>query len=458
MDITQREATPTLNRAMGLGALTMFGLAYLVPLTIFTTYGIVTEITGGRVALAYVVTLVAMVFTALSYTHMVRAYPVAGSAYTYTQRTFGGHAGFLAGWSLLLDYLFLPMINYLVIGIFLNAEFPAIPVWAWALAALSAVTGLNLVGVNSISRASKVIVTMQAVFVLVFVVLAARHAFSADAPGLTMPFTGDGSVSGLGPVLAGAAILCLSFLGFDAVSTMAEESRHPKTEIPRAILLVTLGGGFIFIALSVLSQLAYPQTTFENVDAAAVEVMNSVGGHLLQVAFIAAYVAGSFGSALTSAASVSRILFAMGREGVLPRTLGQLSARFRTPSAAVLVVGFLSLGVLAIDLGTLASLISFGALVAFTAVNLAVIKHYWVDQRERGGIASIHYLVLPTVGVLLVIWLWTSLSSQAITIGLAWLSIGALYLAVLTSGFRRQPPALSLEESALDESDLSHEE
>ena len=446
MDITERETAPTLKRAMGLGGLTMFGLAYLVPLTIFTTYGIVTEITGGRVALAYVVTLAAMVFTALSYTHMVRAYPVAGSAYTYTQRTFGGHAGFLAGWSVLLDYLFLPMINYLVIGIFLNAEFPSIPVWVWALTALVAVTVLNLVGVNSISRASKVIVAMQAVFVLVFVVLAARHAFAADAPSLSLPFTGDGSVPGFGPVLAGAAILCLSFLGFDAVSTMAEEARHPKTDIPRAILLVTLGGGFIFIVLAALSQLAYPATTFENVDAAAVEIMNSVGGHLLRAAFIAAYVAGSFGSALTSAASVSRILFAMGREGVLPRVLGQLSARFLTPMAAVLVVGFLSLGVLAIDLGTLASLISFGALVAFTAVNLAVIKHYWVDQHQRAGAATLHYLVLPTIGVLLVIWLWTSLSSQAITIGLVWLAIGATYLAVLTSGFRRQPPALSLEE------------
>ena len=97
--INPTPARPTLVRALGIPSLVLFGLAYLVPLTVFTTYGIVTETTGGRVALAYVVTTTAMVFTALSYAAMVRAYPVAGSAYTYTQRTFGGHAGFLAGWS-----------------------------------------------------------------------------------------------------------------------------------------------------------------------------------------------------------------------------------------------------------------------------------------------------------------------------------------------------------------------
>lgn len=126
-------ASPTIEqegrfrRVLGVPSLVLFGLVYMVPLTVFTTYGIVTEITGGRVPVAYVITLAAMVFTARSYARMSVAYPYAGSAYVYAQRTFGPGVGFLAGWSLMLDYLFLPMINYLVIGIYLEAAFPAVP-------------------------------------------------------------------------------------------------------------------------------------------------------------------------------------------------------------------------------------------------------------------------------------------------------------------------------------------
>lgn len=435
----------SLQRSLGVVGLTMFGLTYLVPLTIFTTYGIVAQLTGGRVALAYIVTLVAMIFTAYSYTHMVRAYPVSGSAYTYTQRTFGGHVGFLAGWALLLDYLFLPMINYLVIGIYLNAEFTHIPIWVWIVISLALVTVLNLVGITSINRANNIIIAAQVIFIAVFLVLSIR-SLMGESVDLMAPFTGDGSATGMSVVFAGAAILCLSFLGFDAVSTLAEEARNPKVDIPRAILLVTVLGGVVFIVLAYLSQIVFPGTAFDNVDAAAVEIATKIGGNTMANLFLAAYVAGAFGSALTSQASVSRILFAMGRDGVLPRPFGGIWDRYRTPAFAVLVVTAISLLAVVISLGTLASLISFGALVAFTAVNLAVIKHYWFDAGERSGSAVIWYLIFPLIGFALTAWLWTSLSGQAIKVGLVWLVIGALYLGAITGGFRRQPPQMDMAE------------
>ncbi len=429
----------TLKRALGLPALTLFGLVYLVPLTVFTTYGIVTAQTGGRVATSYIFTLAAMAFTAFSYAAMVRAFPVAGSAYTYTSRAFGGHAGFLSGWALLLDYLFLPMLNYLVIGIFLNAQFPSIPTWAGAFGAIALVTVLNVIGVTTIARVNIAIIAAQAVFIVVFVVLALRTMAGGTVDALA-PFTGDGSITGLGPVLAGAAVLALSFLGFDAVSTMAEEADNPRRDIPRAIITVTLGGGVIFIVLSYLAQAALPATTFANVDAAAVDVMEAVGGGLMGSFFTATYIAGAFGSALTSQASVTRIMYAMGRDGVFPRVLAVLHPRFRTPVLAIALVSAISLGAELISLATLASLVSFGALVAFSVVNLSVVKHYYVDQRERSGAATLRYLVSPVVGFLLILWLWTSLSSSALLTGLGWLVVGVVWLAVLTRGFRRPPP------------------
>lgn len=162
----------------------LFGLVYMVPLTVFTTYGIVTETSGGRLPLAYVVTLITMVFTALSYARMAAAIPVAGSAYTYTQRTFGAPAGFLAGWSLLLDYLFLPMLNYLVIGLYLNAALPALPAWAIVLASIAIVTVLNIIGIVSVARANFLIIAIQTIFIVVFVALAIAKTTGFTEPSI----------------------------------------------------------------------------------------------------------------------------------------------------------------------------------------------------------------------------------------------------------------------------------
>lgn len=444
-DLLHTQSDLHLKRALGLPGLTLFGLAYLVPLTVFTTYGIITELTGGRVAFAYVFTLAAMLFTALSYGQMTRAYPVSGSAYTYTSKSFGPHAGFLAGWALMLDYVLLPMVNYAVIGVFVNAQWPIIPVWLTFVVALALVTLLNIVGITTIDKANTIVIAIQTVFVLVFIALAFKTFLGGNVQA-DLPFVGDGGENGtgLGPVLAGAAILCLSFLGFDAVSTMAEEAKEPKRDLPRAILLVTLGGGTLFIILSWLAQVARPSTTFENVDSGATEVMTHLGGNTMATFFTAAYVAGAFGSALTSQASVTRIMYAMGRDGVLPRPLGTLAVRWRTPVVAVLVVSVVSLAGLWLDLGFLFSIVSFGALTAFSVVNLSVIKHYWVGHPQQRRLLT--HLVLPIIGFCLTVWLWTSLSGTALTTGLIWLAVGILWLAVLTGGFRKRPPEVEFDE------------
>ena len=432
-----------LKRALGVPSLVLFGLVYMVPLTVFTTYGIVTETSGGRLPLAYIVTLIAMVFTALSYARMSAAFPIAGSAYTYTQKTFGAPTGFLAGWSLLLDYLFLPMINYLVIGLYLNAAVPALPQWAVVVIAIAVVTVLNIVGIVSVARTNFLIIAVQAIFIVVFIVLAVGKIFGGDV-NLAAPFTGDGSAGGLNPVLAGAAILCLSFLGFDAVSTLAEEAKDPKRGVPRAIMIATIVSGLIFILLSYVSQLVFPSNNFDDVDSGSLDVMVAAGGQFLNNFFTAAYVAGALGSALTSQASVARILFAMGRDGVLPRRVfGYVSPRFSTPVYAIGVVSVVSLLAIVIDLATLASLISFGALVAFSVVNLTVIKHFYLDLRERSNVLL--NLVLPLIGFLLTVWLWTSLSGLTLVIGLCWLAIGFIWLLSVTRGFRRPTPVLDIE-------------
>jgi putrescine importer len=433
-----------LKRVLGVPSLVLFGLVYMVPLTVFTTYGAVTVSTGGRVPVAYLLTLAAMVFTARSYARMVVAYPVAGSAYAYSQKSFGAPIGFLVGWSLLLDYLFLPMLNYLVIGLYMGDALPAVPQWVWIVVSIAVVTVLNIVGIVSVSWANVVIIGLQVVFIAVFVVMAIAKTSGYGSVSFAAPFTGDGTVDATGPLFTGAALLCLSFLGFDAVSTLSEEAKDAKHTVPKAIMIATIMSGFIYFGLSFVSQLVFPSNAFKNPDIGSVDVMLAAGGNFLNIFFTAAYVAGCIGSALTSQASVSRILFAMGRDGVLPRPVfGHVSVRFATPTFAILVVSAISLLAIWIPLEKLIALVSFGALVAFSAVNLSVIKHYFFDEGER---SPFNNLILPLIGFGLTVWLWTSLPGEALKFGLIWLAVGFVWLLVVTRAFQRPTPVLAIEE------------
>lgn len=313
------KVTGEMKRVLGLPNLVLFGMVYMVPLTIFSTYGIVTEITGGRLPLAYLITLVAMLFTARSYGLMSQAFPVGGSAYVYSQRSFGPNIGFMSGWALLLDYLFLPMINYLLLGIYLNEYFPAIPPWAFMLAGMVVVTGLNIVGIVSVARANIVIIAFQFLFIVLFIGFSVAVISGRGNVDLLAPFTGTGNPGGFAPLAAGAAILCLSFLGFDSITTFADEARNPKRDLPRAIVLTTLICGLLFVVLAYISHLVFPSHEFENADSASIQVVFAAGGQFLTIFFTAGFICGAVGSALISQASVSRILYSMGRDGVLPR-------------------------------------------------------------------------------------------------------------------------------------------
>ncbi|NKX51204.1 amino acid permease, partial [Arthrobacter deserti] len=231
----------------------------------------------GHLAAAYVVALATMIFTAVSYARMSGAVPVAGSAYSYTQQTFGGHVGFITGWTLMLDYLFLPMINFLLIGIYMNTQFPAVPAWVFALGGLLLVLALNVLGINFVGRFSGAIVAVSCVLIVVFVALSVNQLAGTGVPALLEPFSfGDG---GFGPIYAGAAVLSLSFLGFGAVSTLSEEARDARRNIPRAIVLTTVLGGLLFIVVAWVGALVFPDwQSFTALDSAGVELMAKVGG------------------------------------------------------------------------------------------------------------------------------------------------------------------------------------
>jgi len=440
--------TVTLSRSLKLPSLVIFGLAYLTPLIVLGIFGVIASETGGASASAYLIALLAMLFTANSYGRMAAAYPTAGSAYTYVRKTIDGRVGFLVGWATMLDYLFLPMVIWLIGGSYLKAQFPDVPMPAWILGFIVLTTALNIVGIKVADRVNLVLMSFQILIIVFFVALSLADVVNQNGTGgllSTTPFTGtDATAAG---IAGGAAIAAYSFLGFDAVTTFTEETINPRRTVPKAIMLIALIGGGIFVVVSYAVQLVHPGGSFENSDAAGFEIAQQIGGNLFGAVFLAALVIAQFTSGIAAQAAGSRLLYAMGRDGVLPRSFfGKLNARWHTPVFSLLAIAIVGLIAIFMDVATSTSFINFGAFIAFIMVNVSVIVH-WARERKSGRyLNAALYLVCPFIGVLVIGFLLSQLDIHAVTLGSIWLIVGLAILGITTKGFRSQPPQMALEE------------
>lgn len=439
---------PTLTRTLKLPSLVLFGLAYLTPLIVLGIFGVIAEATGGASPAAYLVALVAMLFTAHSYGRMAVAYPVAGSAYTYVRKSIDSRAGFLVGWAVLLDYLFLPMVIWLIGGSYLTAQFPGVPIGAWIVGFIVITTALNIVGIKVADKTNYVLMAFQLLVIVFFVALSIGNVVSTSgASGLadTRPFFND--TSSFATISAGAAIAAYSFLGFDAVTTLTEETIEPRKNMPRAIMLIALIGGGIFVAVSYVTQLVHPGGAFEDSASAASAIALQIGGQLFGAVFLAGLVMAQFASGLAAQASASRLIYAMGRDSVLPKAVfGRLSARFHTPVLNLMVIGVVGLIAIFLDVATSTSFINFGAFTAFTMVNVAVIAHYLRERRAGNFLNPVSYVAVPVVGAVVCAYLLSQLDGNAITLGLSWLGLGIVVLALITRGFKAAPPEMAATE------------
>ncbi|MDR0192030.1 APC family permease [Pseudomonas yamanorum] len=438
-----------LQRTLSLGSVVLFGIAYMTPIIVLGTFGILAQSTAGMVPAAYLAALVAMFFSAMSYGRMASAFPVAGSAYSYVRKAISPKLGFIAGWAVLLDYLFLPMAIWLIGAAYLHSAFPAVPQWVWVLAFIGVTSVINIIGLKLANGINALLMLVQFLVLIAFVALCI-HYIGGDAskPLWTITPFFNGQMQ-MPLIMSGAAIACYSFLGFDAVSTLTEETRDPRRTIPRAIMLITLIGGLIFVGVSYFVQIAHPSFEFTDVDSAAYEIARNIGGDLFVSIFLIGLIVGQFASGLSAQASGSRLLFAMGRDGVLPKSFfGTLHARFGTPVNSILLCAVVALLALRLDVTTSTSFINFGAFLAFSLVNLSVIFHYWIGAKRRGLRELVLFLVFPTIGLVADLWLMVSLDHLAIYLGLSWLAIGLVYLGFLTRGFSQQPPEMDFQEAA----------
>lgn len=442
MDSEHLSFKPTLK----LYQVVLFGLAYMAPMIVFGIFGVIAQTAQGLVVPAYLVSLVAMLFTAFSYGQMVKAFPTAGSAYTYVRKSISSHLGFLVGWAILLDYIFIPMAIWLIGASYLTAMFPAVPTWVWILIFIGITSIINIIGIQVATNINFLMMAFQFLVIALFVILSIRSLLGGTGAGALWSvklFAGDGNGS-LSAVLAGASIACYSYLGFDAITTLTEETIRPEKTMPRAILLTTLIGGIIFIAASYFSQLVHPDYLhFSDVSSAGLDIAKEIGGNLFSALFLAGLIIAQFASGLSAQASASRLMYAMGRDGVFPKKVfGTLSRKFGTPMFNIILIGILSLLALTMTVATSTSFINFGAFSAFTFVNISVFSHYFVKKKERGAKAFWKFLVCPLAGACCTLLLLIHLDRAALTLGLSWLAVGFVYLLVLTKMFKKEPPEL----------------
>lgn len=438
---------PQFKRVLSRGDLILYGLVILTPTAPYPVYGIVQQLSHGHAALAYLVAMVAMLFTAASYGKMAGAFPAAGSTYTYAQRGLNEHVGFLAGWAMILDYFLIPLLSVIYAALTAARLVPWIPYFAWAALFTLLITVINVRGIRMTARASRSMMVIMAASTVLFIGLAVRWVIALSGLGglavpraLLNPETFE-----LRSLMLGAGIATLSYIGFDAISTLAEDTRRPERDIAVATVVVCfLQTVFCFVTVY-LAELAWPDYhAFPQVETAILDIGRLIGGPWMLGWITFVLLVAGLASALTGQAGASRLLFGMGRDGVISRRIfGYVDPRFSTPTRSIYLMGAISLvgaGLMRFQLAV--ELLNFGAFVGFILVNLSVIRHYYIRLGRRSGLDFFLNLVFPALGALVCIYVWMSLTTKAKFVGFAWMGLGALYLAILTRGFRRPTRSL----------------
>ncbi|WP_326605554.1 APC family permease [Streptomyces sp. NBC_01800] len=431
----------TLRRTLGFRDLVVYGLLFIAPMAPVGVFGTLDAKSDGAVALVYVAATVVMGFTAFSYAQMVRVAPLAGSVFTYARKGLGEGPGFIAGWMAMLDYLLIPAVAYLFSGIAMNSLVPEVSRWVWTALAVVITTLLNLWGVRAAARVGFAVLAMEIAVLLVFLVSAVVVLVRDGAQrGWWTPFTGDSGFS-VNAVLAAVSVAVLSYLGFDAIASFAEEATGGSEKVARALLLCLVLAGVLFVAQGYLAALLEPMTSADLTAEPARQgsafydtVDFAVGRWLHDLVAVSKAIGAAF-AALAGQAAAGRLLFAMSREQRLPSLLARVDPRSGVPRAAILIAAAVTL-VAAVwaarrddGLDHLVSVVDIGALTAFVLLHASVVG--WFAVRRMDGPSSWwRHVLVPVVGAGVLIAVILSAATSAQVVGVCWLGVGLVVLAM----------------------------
>ncbi len=434
-----------LQRSLSFRDLLIYGLIFMVPIAPFGIFGAVYNGSGGMVALAYVIGIVAMAFTALSYASMSREFPVAGSVYSYAGRGLHPSAGFMAGWLILLDYVLVPALLYIVAAFAMHSFVAAVPVWAWIVLFIVVNTAVNYFGIRMTARVNMIMLAAELLVLAVFLVVGVAAIAGGEAEFSLRPLY-DPTTFSVGLVFSAVSVAVLSFLGFDGISTLAEENTGDDRTVGRATLAALALAGTLFIVQTWVAALLVPNraqllTEGDPEGTAFYSAAEVAGGEWLSVlTAVATAIAWGFANALVAQAATSRLLFSMARDRQLPRFLARVHHKHQVPEYATFVVAVVSLvagiwfSLLDDGLTILTTLVNFGALTAFLLLHASVIAYFVVRRHSRN---YLRHLVAPAIGFLIIAYVIIRAQVAAQITGIAWLAIGLAVLAFFHATGRR---------------------
>ncbi len=430
-------STPRLKRALTLWDLVLYGVIVLQPTAPMAVFGVISARGNGHVVTTILIALIAMLFTAIAYGRMARAYPSAGSAFTYVGQEINPALGYITGWSMVMDYMLNPLICIIWCSKAAMNFAPGVPYWIWVIFFFLMFTGLNLRGVKTSARINAALATGMGLVVTVFFVFAARYIFGHPHDGIsffTRPFF-DPATFKLGAVLGGTSIAVLTYIGFDGISTLSEEVENPRRNILLATVLTCVAVGLLSALECYAAQLVWPASQpFHDVDTAYVDVAGRAAGSWFFGVMNITLIVANFGSGMAAQLGAARLLYGMGRSNALPRGFfGAVDPKRHVPRNNVIFVGVVALiGAFIISYGLGAEMLNFGALIAFMGVNAASFMCYYVRASEKKMVN----LIPPIIGFLVCLLLWLNLSRPAQIAGAIWMIVGIAFGVWKTRGFR----------------------
>jgi putrescine importer len=445
---------PHLRRVLSVWDLVLYGLVAVTPSAPATVFGLAQLQSRGHAVDTILLAMMAMVLTAISYGRMAALYPSAGSAYTYVGRGLHPHLGFVAGWAMLLDYIVNPLLCVLFGTLALIRAVPELPFWVGAALFAGGITFFNLRGIRSTVRVNQVLLGFMFIVLLSYIFLSIRWLVVHHGIGGVFsikPFY-DPATFRIRDVAGATSFAALTYLGFDEVTTLAEDVKNPRRNVMLATVGVCVFTGLFGGLLVYLGQMVWPEYhTFRNIETAFIEVTGRVGGLFLfrTVSFL--LLVAMIGAALTGQVGAARLLFGMGRDNLIPRRLfAHLHPIRNTPNINIWLLGLIAfLGSLMMSYELTVEILNFGAFLGFMGVNLAVIWQFWVRRIKGHRRSFIPDLVLPFGGFLFCAAMWWGLAPPAKIAGGIWFVVGVVVLGLHTRGFRRP---LMLPDSATYES------
>ena len=429
-----------LRRVLGLWDLIFIGIVIIQPIAPMGIYGVISNAARGHVVTTILIAMVAMLFTAVSYGKMARAYPSAGSAYTYVGQEIHPALGYVTGWAMLMDYILNPLICTIISAKLTQNILPGAPYWVLAVGYAVAFSVLNLRAVKTSARINEVLAAGMSIVVVVFFAFVIRFLWGLHhfGPGFfSQPFYNPATFS-FGAVFRGTSIAVLTYIGFDAISTLSEEVENPRRNIMLATVGVCVITGILASLEVYAAQLVWGSKPFpeEMVESAFPLVARQAGGFFLFNLINFTVLIANIGSGLGSQHGAARLLYGMGRsDGIPKKFFGAIEPKNHVPRNNVIFVGVIALvGAFLINYERGAELLNFGALIAFMGVNAAAWVRYYLHAQEKRW----SNLVSPLLGFVICFFIWLNLSPAAKVAGGIWMVVGIAYGAVKTKGFQSE--------------------